>query len=337
MPSRKCVAGIGEVLMDVFENGQATLGGAPFNVIFHLHQLLAALSMGEAFFLSAIGPDPWGRSIRSALTAAGMSAEFLAEVDRPTGTALVFEHEGGAGFEIQSGVAWDEIRLSERACQLAQRCDAVVFGSLAQRSALARESIQSFVSQVSGHRLYDVNLRRNTTDGTAGYNAGIVADSLKLATMVKMNDVELEEVAGMLGLSSDLRDPQERTRFLMEHLREEYCLAAVAITRGAKGALLSSQGRLLSLPDSKLDQSLVRPVGAGDSFAAGLLFGAMHGWAPELSLELANILSNWVVLHTSATPPLPEDVLSQVRALVARAAQTRHSGHDCAASAVHLN
>jgi len=28
------VAGIGEVLIDVFENGQTTLGGAPFNVTF---------------------------------------------------------------------------------------------------------------------------------------------------------------------------------------------------------------------------------------------------------------------------------------------------------------
>jgi fructokinase len=316
------VAGIGEVLMDVFENGHATLGGAPFNVVFHLHQLLTALSMGEAMYFSAVGRDAWGRSIRSAVAAAGMSAKFLEEVDRPTGTALVFEREGGAGFEIRADVAWDLIRLSATACDFACRCNAVVFGSLAQRSQVSRESIQKFVSGVNGHRLYDVNLRRNTTDGVAGYNATIIADSLRLATIVKMNDAELEEVGPMLGFTAGLRDPEERMQFLAEKLRTEYSLAAVAITRGSKGAWLFSEGRQLRLPDSVLDQTRVHPVGAGDSFAAGLLFGIMQGWAPEFTLELANILSNWVVLHVSATPPLPASVLSQVRDVVARAVKT---------------
>ncbi|MGA2171038.1 MAG: PfkB family carbohydrate kinase [Terracidiphilus sp.] len=305
--------------MDVFENGETTLGGAPFNVAFHLHQLLTTLSMGEAVVLSAVGRDPWGSSIRSEMAAAGMSTNYLAEVDRPTGTALVFESQGGAGFEIQPDVAWDYIRLSDSACELAQRCDAVVFGSLAQRAEVSRESIRHFVSQVHGHRLYDVNLRRNTTNGVAGYNAEIVAESLRLATVVKMNDVELEEVCLLLGFTPESRDQEERTRLFMERLRVGFSLDAVAITRGSKGGLLASGGKQISLPDSGLDQALVHPVGAGDSFAAGLLFGIMQGWASEDSLELANVLSSWVVQHVSATPPLPESVLHEVRDLVARA------------------
>jgi fructokinase len=313
MSSKQCVVGIGEVLMDVFESGEATLGGAPFNVVFHLHQLLTALSMGEAVFLSAVGHDPWGRHIRSMVAAAGMSTEYLAEVDQATGSALVFESEGGAGFEIQPDVAWDYIRLSDAAGELARRSDAVIFGSLAQRSEVSRESIRDFVSRVKGHRLYDVNLRRNTTNGVAGYTNEIIANSPKLATLVKMNDLELEEVGSLLGFDLESRDPEERICLFMERLRVEFSLAAVAITRGSKGALLASEGKLFRLPDSTLDQSLVRPVGAGDSFAAGLLFGIMQGWKPELSLDLANILSGWVVQHVSATPTLPESVLSRVR------------------------
>ncbi len=320
MPSKKCVAGIGEVLMDVFESGQATLGGAPFNVAFHLHQLLTALSMGEAAFISAVGDDPWGRSIRSAVAASGMSARFLEVVNRPTGSALVFERDGGAGFEIKADVAWDSIRLDDTICEFAKRCDAVVFGSLAQRSSVSRESIRKFVSLVDGHRLYDVNLRRNTTDGIAGYSGEIVAESLNLATLVKMNDTELEEVSQMLGLPSQSCDTEERTFDLVDRLAASYSLSAVAITRGAKGALLSANGKHFRLPDSTLDQKLVRPVGAGDSFGAGLLFGITQGWTPEHSLELANTLSNFVVLQVSATPPLPEGVLSRVRDLALRAA-----------------
>jgi fructokinase len=322
MSRKQFAVGIGEVLMDVFENGQATLGGAPFNVIFHLHQLLAALCGGEAVFVSAVGSDPWGASIRGAIAQAGMSTDWLKEVDKPTGSALVFENGGGAGFEIQADVAWDAIDLNADAWALAKRCDAVVFGSLAQRSEVSRRSIQQFVSQVKGHRMYDVNLRRNATNGAAGYNDEIIAASLKLATVVKMNDAELEEVARLLGISPESHDPEERIRLFMERIRVGYSLTAVAITRGSKGALLFSNGQQLQLADSALEQSLVHPVGAGDSFAAGLLFGIIQGWSPEHSLALANFISSYVVRHVSATPPFPTDVLAQIRNLVPCAALT---------------
>ncbi|MGB8260688.1 MAG: PfkB family carbohydrate kinase [Terracidiphilus sp.] len=313
--------------MDVFENGEVTLGGAPFNVVFHLHQLLRALSLGEAVFVSSVGNDVWGRQIRAAVEAAGMTAGYLAEASRPTGSALVFEHRGGAGFEIRPDVAWDAIAIGEAGLALARRSQAVVFGSLAQRSEASRCAIRHFVSQVNGHRLYDVNLRRNTTDGVAGYSTEIVVRSLRLATVVKMNDAELEEVAALLGFTAEARDPEDRTRLFMERLRAEFALHAVAITRGARGALLTSEGKQLGLPDSSLDQSLVHPVGAGDSFAAGLLFGIVQGWPPGDCLALAELLSSWVVRHVSATPPLPASVLVQVRSLMTEAEQKpTHAG-----------
>jgi fructokinase len=322
MSSKRCVAGIGEVLMDLFEDGETTVGGAPFNVIFHLNQLIQALSTGEAFFLSAVGWDDWGHQIRSSVAAAGISPRYLAEVDHPTGTALVFEHEGGAGFEIQTDVAWDCIQLEPSALELAGRCEAVVFGSLGQRSELSRASIQRFVAQVNGHRLYDVNLRRSTRSGVPGYNAEIIAESLKLATLVKMNEAELEEVMELLGASVSSDDAQERTLLGTEWLCKEFSLDSAAITRGSKGAYLFTQGRHLALPDSTFDQALVHPVGAGDAFAAGLLFGVMQGWIPEHSMELANILSSFVVLQVSATPLLPAPLLAQIRALMSKTLQT---------------
>lgn len=318
MPSEICIAGIGEVLVDVFENGEVTVGGAPFNVTFHLHQLLAALSLGEGMFVSAVGHDSWASSIRRAAERAAMSTRYLAEVDRSTGSALVFERDGGAGFEIKSDVAWDYIRLDHSGMDLAARCNAVVFGSLGQRSPESRESIRRFVSAVKGHRLYDVNLRRNTTDGAMGYSEEIIRESLKLATLVKMNESEIEEVCAMLGNPTAGSGDERTTRQLMEWLREIFSLEAIAVTRGAKGALLLAGQDLLTLPDSQLDQKLVRPVGAGDAFAAGLLFGVVQKWEPSRCLQLASVLSNWVVLQASATPVLSVEVLTEVRAMTVR-------------------
>jgi fructokinase len=322
MPPKPCVAGIGEVLIDLFEDGNATVGGAPFNVLFHLNQLLQALAHGEAFVLSAVGQDMWGRQIRSKIMEAGISPRYLAEVDHPTGTALVFAHGGGAGFEIQSDVAWDFLTLNPSALELAGHCDAVVFGSLAQRSPTSCASIRQFVALAPGHRLYDVNLRRNTKSGLAGYTPEIIAESLKLATIVKMNEVELEEVGELLGSAFSAIDPGDQMQGSMERLCEDFSLDAVAITRGSRGACLYSKGKHVTLPDSTIDQALVHPVGAGDAFAAGLLFGMMEGWTPEQTMQLAEAVSSFVVRQVSATPFLDETAVAEIRELASAAHRT---------------
>jgi len=315
-----CLAGIGEILMDRFDSGAVTLGGAPFNLTFHLHQLLAALDLGETAFVSAVGEDAPGDDIRSQVTQAGMSPRYLTvDQSHPTGAARVFETPGEAGFEILQDVAWDYLRASPELDALAERSQAVVFGSLAQRSATSRATIRNFVSRVDGTRLYDVNLRRNTTDGVAGYSAEIIAESLALATVVKMNDAELEEIAGMLGFHAEDQEAETQSWNLMGQFLRRYDLTAITVTRGSHGALLMGGEKRLKLADSTLPPESVHPVGAGDSFAAGVLFGMVQNWRLEDCLRLAEILSIWVVSHISATPRMTSEVLASVKELAERA------------------
>ena len=49
--------GLGEALIDVFEDGTAFLGGAPLNVAVHAHHLLEPLQLGEGIVVSAVGDD----------------------------------------------------------------------------------------------------------------------------------------------------------------------------------------------------------------------------------------------------------------------------------------
>lgn len=319
MASGICIAGIGEVLVDVFEDGKTTVGGAPFNVTFHVHQLLSRLALGKGIFVSAVGEDEFGGMICRAAEGAGMSTHYLKRLNRPTGSAMVFEREGEAGFEIKPNVAWDFIDLDERTIGLAERSQAVVFGTLAQRSSLSRDSVTRFVSTVKGPRLYDVNLRQNTTDQIKGYSTEVISHSLQLATLVKMNESEIGEVCRMLGHGSGNNAGEEQTCELMEWLRDQFSLDAIAVTRGPRGALYLADSVLLRLPDSQIKQSLVHPVGAGDAFAAGLLFAAVQRWSPQDSLNLADLLSNFVVLHASATPTLSAAIVTAVEELVGRA------------------
>jgi sugar/nucleoside kinase (ribokinase family) len=167
-----------------------------------------------------------------------------------------------------------------------------------------------------------VNLRRNTKSGLAGYTPEIIAESLKLATIVKMNEVELEEVGELLGSAFSAIDPGDQMQGSMERLCEDFSLDAVAITRGSRGACLYSKGKHVTLPDSTIDQALVHPVGAGDAFAAGLLFGMMEGWTPEQTMQLAEAVSSFVVRQVSATPFLDETAVAEIRELASAAHRT---------------
>jgi fructokinase len=79
-----------------------------------------------------------------------MSLDYISvDSKHPTGTASVIESKGEAGFEIKQDVAWDYLCATPEIDLLATRCSAVAFGSLAQRSASSRRTIQQFVSKVA--------------------------------------------------------------------------------------------------------------------------------------------------------------------------------------------
>ena len=52
--------GIGEVLYDVFEDGTATLGGAPLNFAVHVHQLASQFRVGYGTIVSCVNSDQRG-------------------------------------------------------------------------------------------------------------------------------------------------------------------------------------------------------------------------------------------------------------------------------------
>lgn len=313
------ITGIGEILMDVFESGSATVGGAPFNVAFQAHQLLTAYGRGRGDMVSAVGNDTWGRHILGTVADARISTEFIhIEPRHPTGTASVFVGRGEAGFEIRPDVAWDYLEWLEvdaAVDALARRTDAVAFGSLAQRSPMSGAAIRAFVAKVKGHRLYDVNLRQNTTDGEKGYSIEVIDRSCVVASIVKTNEAELDEIGEMLGFAAATGDREDRTWTQMERLRKQYGLFAIAVTRGGKGAMLMSDGLRVQLEDSKLRPEEIHPVGAGDAFSAGLLYGLTQGLPLERSARLADKLASWVTQYESSTPRLTEGIKRELRAI----------------------
>ena len=65
------IVGMGEVLWDLLPAGPQ-LGGAPFNFVFHCHQLGHASVM-----VSRVGADDLGRDVRAAVRGLGLSDELI--------------------------------------------------------------------------------------------------------------------------------------------------------------------------------------------------------------------------------------------------------------------
>jgi fructokinase len=312
------ITGIGEILMDVFESGSATVGGAPFNVAFQAHQLLSASGRGRGDMVSAVGEDDWGRHILAAVKDAGISTEYIAvNAKHPTGIASVFVGGGEAGFEILPDAAWDFLGGDAATEALAKKTNAVAFGSLAQRLPTSGKMIREFVAKVDGHRLFDVNLRQNTTDKKKNYSIEVVDESCKVSSIVKTNEVELEEISDMLGFAagSFAVGSEDRLWGQMEQLLKRYSLYAVAVTRGGKGAMLMTEGERVRLEDSKLKKNEIHPVGAGDAFSAGLLYSLTQGLPLATSARLADKLASWVTRFESSTPRLTEEIKAELRAI----------------------
>lgn len=260
----------GEVLFDRFPDGPR-LGGAPFNVAWHLRGLGLAPD-----FVSRVGADPLGAGIRRAMAGHGMALGRLQEdPDHPTGQVKVtLDGRGGHAFEILQDQAYDHIDPMPVRAHLARHPPALAyFGTLCLRAPASRGAILAGLSACPGARLLDVNLR----DGC--WTPDTARTALEAATVAKVNDEELQVL-------SDLFAPAEGVEDRAAALRAAFDLDAVCVTRGAGGALW--RGREGAIAEAGTPAAeVVDTVGAGDGFAAVVILGLLRGWAPERFLGRA--------------------------------------------------
>lgn len=308
--------GIGEVLYDVFEDGTETLGGAPLNFAIHAHQLATLFGLGEGTIVSCINSDRRGYQILDALHRLKMSTRYIdKDSSHPTGMVSVFMRNGEPGYQIEAGAAWDYIKDRPLLKELAGRCRAVCFGSLAQRSPVSRATIRAFLQNApQAIRLYDVNLRRNTLTGEAGYSPEIIAWSCQAATIIKANLEEFFEILSLLEISVPADRTLEGIRRGMELLLARYPAQAIVVTRGAEGTLAMDRDGRFELTTPTASEGPSYPVGAGDACSAGIVFGISLGWDIHTTMELANRMGTDVASQQSATPPLSDSTLKFVHA-----------------------
>jgi fructokinase len=296
---RNKVVALGEVLWDILPTGPR-LGGASANM-----GVMSGRLGDHAILASRIGADVSGTEILDELRPFPIDTSYV-QVDstRPTGSVTVqITGDGEPSYVIHEDAAWDAFELTPSWQGLASTADAVCFGTLAQRTATSRATIQTFLSNTSKEclRVFDINLRQ------AYYSEDMIRWSLGCATVLKLNEEELQVLAALLGIpvasgENGLRSALDRLMFL-------FPLHLVCLTLGSRGSLISSHSSFYRHPG--VATNIADTVGAGDAFLAAVTHYALQGASVREMSDAANAYGSWVASESAAIPPSWPAVLSQ--------------------------
>lgn len=278
----KLVVGIGEILWDMLPSGKA-LGGAPANFAYHASRLGA-----EGFAVSAIGDDALGHEILEMLNGKNLK-NIISVVNYPTGTVEVTLNEKGVpSYIINEGVAWDHIPFTAEMKSLAERTDAVCYGSLVQRFE-SRKSVLSFIRSVKPDalKIFDANLRQHY------YSRELLDESLKLADILKINDEEIRVFEELFDLGND-------DAAACKLLIDKYDLRLVILTRGAEGSEVITKKEVI--PQKAAEAKVIDTVGAGDAFTAAFVVAYLRGDSLSDAQSFASDTAAYVCSCNGAMP-----------------------------------
>jgi len=280
----------GEVLFDHFPGGETVLGGAPFNVAWHLQAL-----GHQPLFISRVGDDLPAETVRSAMQSWGMDTTGLqTDKDRPTGQVKVTFNQGEPAYDIVYPAAFDRVSSVEfpaavspsREAASDQRQDSSIellyHGTLALRHDVSKAAANSLHQRSPERTFIDVNLR------SPWWERQQVLRWVGRAQWVKLNSAELEFLA------DSGRDAAGR--FLHEHQ-----LQGLIVTHGEKGATLHTSADEIFHTRPDTSASIVDTVGAGDAFSAVMIHGLMHDWPPQLALDRAQGFASAICQQRGAT------------------------------------
>ena len=290
----------GEILWDIIE-GSEHIGGAPYNFAAHLAKLGA-----DSCFISTVGKDRLGERAIKTAASHGILLSYLNRIaEAPTGTVSVELKDGQPAYTIHQGVAWDIIRLTDDQKRRIAETDWDIFyyGTLAQRSEINRATVgELFASVTARHRFFDINLRQNY------YSAAIIEESLKQATIVKLNHEEADLIGEMFELDGTDGDEGHARK-----IASSFDIDILIITRGKEGALILDRNEFRRIPVTPV--VVADAVGAGDSFSAGFMYALTKGASAFEAAEFGGALGSFVASRRGGVPEYQEEIRERFRSL----------------------
>ena len=268
----------GEVLFDCFEDDSRVLGGAPFNVAWHLQAFGCNPTL-----ISRVGNDDMGKEILVRMQQWGMSTSGIQlDNDHPTGEVKIELENGEPTFDIISQRAWDYIDEQT----LPDLTPSLIYhGSLGLRDDVSRTAFARLLERNPSAPLFlDVNLR------PPWWNQHEVETLLAKATWLKINDQEL------VALEKGGRTLREKAKRIIKR----NAIKQIIVTQGEQGAFsLQADDTYHEVKPSGSVQ-VVDTVGAGDAFAAVSILGMINHWDTPKTLQRAQQFASKIVSQRGA-------------------------------------
>lgn len=284
--NKKRILAFGEVLWDLLPSGKI-LGGAPFNFAFRMHSLGYDIRL-----VSRVGNDELGEEVLERMAHLKMNPSLIQRDDSyPTGMVHVTLTGAQPDFQIAENVAYDHIVLSNNLIQAVSTTDCFYFGTLIQRSNKSSTTLRRLVES-STEKLFflDLNLRKSC------FSRETVDYSLNHATILKLNDEEVDAISQMLSIS------KASIHNFCQQIMSRYALDVCLVTMGDKGVFGISKENAVYSPGYRV--AVVDTIGAGDAFAAGFLHKWLEAQDLKSACNLGNALGALIAMQQGGTQPI---------------------------------
>jgi len=272
----------GEILWDILPTGTVP-GGAPMNVAYHLKKTGI-----EPALITRVGSDDWGKKLIELMEEKNISTEFF-QLDTTMETGKVNASIGENNevtYDIVKPVAWDYIEWKDDFESLVAHANYFVFGSLATRSEITRNTLFRLLD-IAKFKVLDINLR------APHFNRRIIELLLNKINLLKLNQAELELITGWFTkYQSDI----DRIKVL----QDKFSIPNIVVTKGGDGSLFNCSGIVYSHPGYKV--TVADTVGSGDSFLAALLTKLSSDEAPADALRFASATGALIASYNGACP-----------------------------------
>lgn len=262
----------GEALFDHFPDGTKVLGGAPFNVAWHLKGFKA-----DPLTVTAVGKDSDGAEILRRMGRWGMDTSGVqVHPFRPTGQVTAHLVEGEPHYDIEARQAYDAVSVEGLPSPPALAGVHLLYhGSLGVREATSRHSLELLRKSLRVPVLMDVNLR------DPWWTHDEIFALLEGTDWVKLNRQE----AGILS-QRPVEDEEDLAR-AAEDLRARCTIGTLVVTLGSEGALAMAKDGQVHRAQAPAVENTVDPVGAGDAFSSVLALGIRENWPLGATLRRA--------------------------------------------------
>jgi len=277
----------GEVLFDIFPEGARVLGGAPFNVAWHLQGFGA-----RPLMISSVGNDELGKDILRRMENWGMdTAGIQKDEEHGSGAVKVLMKNGNPSYEILRDRAWDFIEAGP-ALEAVRKCRAgmLYHGSLAARSGTSRRTLEILRKEADAPIFIDINLR------PPDWSRALIEELLQGSRWIKLNRDEL----GELGRTLRAKETDALA------LAKEFGAQWVITTFGGEGAAFASPEFGFLQESAPPIEDMVDTVGAGDAFSAVSIYGFLSGWEPGTIIRRAAGFAADICRIQGATAERPE-------------------------------